>query len=164
MVAADGVASDPVAGGTIRAGGRIGRLASGLEGSSTLAKDLPRSSVPTTFVRRSLQALAALDVARTGRLRLAAEVGAGLEWFRLSEPPDSGIPASRLEGRRWMGSATVRGAFAPAAWRHWRGALTRGIGTEVVPDPPNIRRGTTTLWRLWRFEPRGILGFEVTLR
>jgi hypothetical protein len=63
-----------------------------------------------------------------------------------------------------MGSGAARGAFAPFAWRHAVAELTLGVGTEVVFEPPVIRRGTTPLWRLWRFEPRGILGVEVTLR
>jgi hypothetical protein len=171
IAAADGVGSDPTGGFTARAGARLDRFAVGAGFSRMLGKDVPRASSPDAQHRRqAIVALVAMDVLRRSRIRLAAELEAGYERFWLTETINPNATPPTLEQRRFMMGAELRGAVAVWARRHAAIELTLGVGSDYVPSPPSIvtksDNGTVinTIWRLWRFQPRGILGVEVTLR
>jgi hypothetical protein len=169
-VTADGVASDPTAALSARAGGRLGRFAAGLTVATALPKDIPRGVPNTRFVRRSVEVLIAADIAVARWARLTAELQGGVEWFRLDEPVNPNPNATRrnLAGRRWMGGAELRAGLPLGTFRvgSHRGAvdLTLGVGSDLLPHPPTIFFQQTPLWKLSRLEPRGILGAEVTFR
>jgi hypothetical protein len=167
-VTADGVATDPIAVLSARAGGRLGRFAVGLTGATTLPKDIPRGAPNTKLVRRTAELLVAADAVVGPWARVTAEVEVGLEWFRLDEPDNPNAARRNLAGRRWMGGAELRAAVTLGTIgtgpRHGVVDLTLAGGSDLVPHPPTIILQQTPLWKLWRLEPRAILGIEVTFQ